>query len=97
MCALYDDDPLGDDETSQERLELLWLQFHRKRFRFVTTLVAPLPDNLWEGLRRTRRCAPSLAEAIDAARAAGDDHIGLGRVYELGFQSRMIATWMVAS
>jgi hypothetical protein len=34
-------------------------------------------DNLWEGLEVLAAAAPSLAEAIDAARAAGDGHIGL--------------------
>lgn len=34
-------------------------------------------DNLWEGLDVLAAHAPSLAEAIDTARAAGDGHIGL--------------------
>jgi hypothetical protein len=34
-------------------------------------------DNLWEGLEVLAAHAPSLAEAIDAARAAGEGHIGL--------------------
>ncbi|WP_374199501.1 transposase family protein [Glycomyces sp. YM15] len=34
-------------------------------------------DNLWEGLDVLAAIASSLAEAIDAARAAGDGHIGL--------------------
>lgn len=34
-------------------------------------------DNLWEGLDVLAAAAPTLAEAIDAARAAGDGHIGL--------------------
>ncbi|WP_035697787.1 HARBI1 family protein [Glycomyces tenuis] len=34
-------------------------------------------DNLWEGLGVLAESAPSLAEAIDAARSAGDGHIGL--------------------
>jgi len=34
-------------------------------------------DNLWEGLTVLAHHAPNLHEAIDAARAAGDGHIGL--------------------
>jgi hypothetical protein len=34
-------------------------------------------NNLWEGLGILAAAAPSLAEAIDAAREAGDGHIGL--------------------
>jgi phage terminase large subunit len=34
-------------------------------------------DNLWEGLEVLAEHAPSPAEAIDAARAASDGHIGL--------------------
>lgn len=34
-------------------------------------------DNLWEGLDILAAAAPNLQEAIDAARAAGDGHIGL--------------------
>lgn len=34
-------------------------------------------EYLWEGLEVLAAAAPSLAEAIDAARAAGDGHIGL--------------------
>ncbi len=34
-------------------------------------------DNLWEGLEVLARSAPSLHDAIDTARAAGDGHIGL--------------------
>jgi hypothetical protein len=34
-------------------------------------------EDLWEGLEVLARAAPSLHEAIDAARAAGDGHIGL--------------------
>ena len=32
---------------------------------------------LWEGLETLAACAPTLADAIDTARAAGDAHIGL--------------------
>ena len=34
-------------------------------------------EYLWEGLEVLAECAPTLHEAIDAARAAGDGHIGL--------------------
>lgn len=34
-------------------------------------------EYLWEGLEVPARCAPTLAEAIDTARRAGDAHIGL--------------------
>jgi hypothetical protein len=34
-------------------------------------------DHLWEGLEALAAAAPSLHDAIDTARAAGDGHIGL--------------------